>query len=123
MVGRLLKTQLFFMPILLALFLFTQSSQFIAVLAGYFLSFIFVISSTLIVQRFWKSDNETFFKAFILSIPFRFFVVLTVFAILLLVTKIDEIYFTVSFIISYLCHSITETIYINKILKKGSTKP
>ena len=35
-------------------------------------------------------------------------------------TKIDEIYFTVSFIISYLCYSITEMIFIHKILKKGS---
>ncbi len=121
MIRRLFKSQLFVLPFLLALIAIVEANQYVAVLAGFFLSLFFVISSTIIVERFWNSDEPTFFKAFILSIPLRFFFVLTVFAVLLLVTKIDEIFFTVSFIISYLYHSITETIFINKILKKGSS--
>lgn len=121
MIKRLIKSQALVAPILITLIFIAETNQFFAATAGFFLSLIFVISSTIIVEKFWNSDEPTFFKAFILSIPLRFFIVLTVFAILLLVTKIDEIYFTVSFIISYLYHSITETIFINKILKKGSS--
>lgn len=121
MIKRLIKSQALVAPILITLIFIAETNQFFAATAGFLLSLIFVISSTIIVERFWNSDEPTFFKAFILSIPLRFFIVLTVFAILLLVTKIDEIYFTVSFIISYLYHSITETIFINKILKKGSS--
>lgn len=121
MISRLLKSQLIVLPVFLALIFLVDKTEIFAVLIGYILSLLFVISSTVIVERFWDSDEPTFFKAFILSIPLRFFFVLTVFAILLLVTKIDEIYFTVSFIISYLYHSITETIFINNILKKGSS--
>lgn len=121
MISRLLKSQAFILPILLTLIFIIDANEFIAVISGFFLSLVFVISSTIIVEKFWNSDEPTFFKAFILSIPLRFFFVLTTFAVLLLVTKIDEIYFTVSFIISYLYHSITETIFINKILQKGSS--
>ena len=121
MIKRLLKSQAFLFPILVALIFIVETNQFVATLIGFFLSLFFVISSTIIVNKFWNSDEPTFFKAFILSIPLRFFIVLTTFAVLLLVTKIDEIFFTVSFIISYLYHSITETIFINKILKKGSS--
>jgi hypothetical protein len=121
MIKRLLKSQAFLLPILITLIFVIELDEYLAVLAGFFLSLVFVISSTIIVDKFWNSDEPTFFKAFILSIPLRFFFVLTVFAVLLLVTKIDEIFFTVSFIISYLYHSITETIFINKILKKGSS--
>lgn len=122
MIKRLINSQVIIVPVFITFIFFFEVNQLLAALAGYLLSLIFVISSTIIVNRFWNSDESTFFKAFILSIPLRFFFVLSVFAVLLVVTKIDEIFFTVSFIISYLYHSITETIFINKILKKGSIK-
>lgn len=121
MILRLLKNQIIVLPFLVILFYWAEKSQFFAAVLAYLLSLFFVISSTLIVDKFWQSTESVFFKAFMLSIPIRFFIVLTTFALLLLLTKIDEIFFTVSFIISYLYHSITETIFINKILKKGSS--
>jgi len=121
MINRLLKSQFILLIVIFSLSFVLNWDQFLAVSSAYLLSFGFVVSSTLIVTKFWNSDSSTFLKAFILSIPVRFFVVLVSFILLLVITKIDEIYFTVSFIISYLYHSITETIFINKILKKGSS--
>lgn len=91
-----------------------------ALISGYFLSTIFVLSSAWVVDYFGKADNSAFMKAFLLSTVIRFAFVLLSFGILLSVTKIHEIFFTVSFIISYLFHSVTEMIYINKILRSSS---
>lgn len=90
----------------------------VAVLAGVMLSSIFVSSSAWIFDAFKNAENSLFIKVFFFSTGIRFLLVLALFGILLGVTKIDEFYFTVSFIISYLCQSVTEMIFINKILQK-----
>ncbi len=120
MIKRLFKYQILVLIFLLVLSLFLYDYKTWAIFFGYTLSLLFVLSSIIIIHNFWDSKETVFFKVFLYSLPIRFFVVLTTFAILLKTTKIDEIYFTVSFIISYLCHSITEMIFIHKILKKGS---
>lgn len=120
MINRLFKYQVLVLIFLFALSSYLDNYKIWAVFLGYTLSLIFVLSSIIIIHNFWDSKETVFFKVFLYSLPIRFFVVLTIFAILLKTTKIDEIYFTVSFIISYLCHSITEMIFIHKILKKGS---
>lgn len=48
----------------------------------------------------------------------RFMVVCGIFIFLLVMTKIDEFSFTVSFIISYLLHSIIEVIFLNQKLSE-----
>ncbi len=121
MLNSFLKAQLFFLIPLTLLFFILAQGDFKAVLFGFGLSFFFIASSIWIIQRFWNAGEKTFFRAFMISLPIRFVLVLIAFAILVSSTKIDEIYFTVSFIISYLCHSITEMIFINKFLKKRST--
>ncbi len=93
----------------------------IAVLTGAMLSSVFVISSAWIFDTFRETKTSTFIKIFFFSTAIRFLLVLILFGILLGVTKIDEIYFTVSFIISYLCQSVTEMIFINKILQKSGS--
>ncbi|MAO64200.1 MAG: hypothetical protein CL666_04305 [Balneola sp.] len=90
----------------------------VAVLSGVLLSAIFVCSSAWIFDVFQYAENALFIKIYIFSIALRFLLVLLLFGILLGTTKIDEIYFTVSFIISYLCQSVTEMIFLNKILQK-----
>lgn len=95
--------------------------QGVAVLSGVMLSAIFVSSSAWIFDAFKNVENGLFVKIFIFSTAIRFLLILALFGILLGVTKIDEIYFTVSFIISYLCQSVTEMIFINKILQKSSS--
>lgn len=89
-----------------------------ALAAGYILSFFFVFSNILLIEKLWFYDNELFMKAFYISLPIRFVLVLAAFGTILGVTKIHEIYFTVSFIISYLFNSVTELIFILKILQK-----
>jgi hypothetical protein len=93
----------------------------IAVLSGVLLSAIFVCSSAWIFETFQNVENAMFIKIFIFSIAIRFLLVLLLFGLLIGTTKIDEIYFTVSFIISYLCQSVMEMILINKILQKSSS--
>ena len=87
---------------------------------GYILSFVFVFSSTFLVWKFWNKGDELFLKVYFLSLPLRFVVVLTAFGLILWLTKITQIYFTVSFIISYLFESVTELIFIHKTLQKRS---
>ena len=120
MIKRLFKYQILVLIFLFALSFYFDNYKIWAVFLGYTLSLLFVLSSFIVIYKFWNSKDTVFFKAFLFSIPIRFFIVLTTFAILIKTTKIDEIYFTVSFIISYLCESITEKIFIHKILKKGS---
>lgn len=120
MIKRLFKYQILVLIFLFVLSFYFDNYKIWAVFLGYTLSLLFLLSSFIVIYKFWNSKDTVFFKAFLFSIPIRFFIVLTAFAILIKTTKIDEIYFTVSFIISYLCHSITEMIFIHKILKKGS---
>jgi putative flippase GtrA len=94
----------------------------VAVVTGVMLSCIFVISSAWVFDTFREVKTNQFIKIFFISTAIRFLLVLILFGILLGVTKIDEIYFTVSFIISYLCQSVTEMILINKILQKSGNK-
>lgn len=102
-------------------FFLIGESQGIAVLSGVMLSAIFVSSSAWIFDTFKNVENRLFTQVFFFSIAVRFLLVLVLFGILLGATKIDEFYFTVSFIISYLCQSVTEMIFLNKILQKSSS--
>lgn len=86
-------------------------------LTGYLLSFLFVISNLYVVRRLDLGDPGRFLKVFFTAIAVRFAVVLICFVGVLAFLKIDQILFTVSFIISYIFHSIIEIIFINKILE------
>lgn len=102
-------------------FFWVGEQQGIAVLSGVLLSSIAISSSAWIFDKFKNAPSKVFTKVFFISTLIRFFLILALFGILVGVTKIDEIYFTVSFIISYLCQSVTEIIFINKILQKSSS--
>lgn len=119
-----LRGTLFFSVALMLLslgFFWVGESQGVAVLSGVMLSAIFVSSSAWIFDTFKNVENRLFTQIFFFSIAVRFLLVLALFGILLGATKIDEFYFTVSFIISYLCQSVTEMIFLNKILQKSSS--
>ncbi len=119
MIRSTIKNQLLLLiPILFGLSFYLQKNHLIALISGYSLSLIFVASNTFYVKKFWKSEKSDFFSAFFLSILIRFILVILGFVIFIQVIKIDEIYFTVSFIICYLFQSISETISINKFLGK-----
>ena len=122
MIKSTIKTQLLLLiPIFFGLSFYLQKNHLIALISGCSLSLIFAASNTFYVKKFWKSEESDFFSAFFLSVFIRFFLVILGFIIFIQVIKIDEIYFTVSFIICYLFHSISETISINKFLGKRRT--
>lgn len=121
MLKKLLKVSVFTLLLpLLGMIIFPIESM-LSTLFGLTLSAISILVSAWIIDYFWEKKWEVFSKVFFLSLIVRFIVVLISFTVILNVIKIDEIYFTVSFIISYLCYSITEMIFFNKILEKKSS--
>lgn len=84
---------------------------------AYFLSFIFVASNYWVVLNFRKQTHKVFYRRFLIILAVRFIFVLGTLILVMKLTKLHEIYFTVSFIISYILHSVIEIILINEILQ------
>lgn len=118
MIKYILKHSIFILPLLGLNFLIFQEYQAIAILSGFILSSIFVLSSAWVIEEFWGVDSIVFTKIYFFSMAIRMLLIIVVMGILLGLTKIDEIFFTVSLIISYLYQSVKEMIFINKILLK-----
>lgn len=89
---------------------------------GYLLGFLAVLLHLFVVLFTRKLENESFLYLYYIGISLRFLIVLTLFTLLLVVTKIDQIAFTISFIISYIPHSVIEIILINKLVDKNARK-
>ncbi|MEQ9310340.1 MAG: hypothetical protein RLN90_12870 [Balneolaceae bacterium] len=121
MLKKLIKVNFLILCVLSISFFLLPLNQALGLVLGTFISTISILVSAWVLDTFWDSDWDKFNKIFLFSLVGRFLVVVIIIAILLGVTKIDEIYFTVSFIISYLCNSITEMIFFNKILDKKSS--
>lgn len=103
--------------LLLALGLMLPEKSLAAVVLGYLLSYLFVLSNFFVVRKMQMDDQGRFLKLFFGALAVRFLVTLLLFAWVLVALKIDQIFFTVSFIISYIFYSIIEIIFINKILE------
>ncbi len=121
MLKKLIKLDLFLLPVLGILFFLFPLLQWVSLISGILLSGVSIHVSAWVLEAFWDREWDIFNKVFFFSLIGRFFLVVTVLGILLAMTKIDEIYFTVSFIISYLSYSITEMIFFTKILEKKSS--
>jgi hypothetical protein len=63
-----------------------------------------------------KTVLRDFISSYFFGLLLRFVLVLTLFVLILILTKIDELSFTVSFIISYILHSVNEVILLNQKL-------
>jgi len=63
-----------------------------------------------------RSTLRDFIASYYFGLFIRFVIVLALFILILLITKIDEMSFTVSFIISYILHSVNEVIFLNQKL-------
>lgn len=84
---------------------------------AYLLSFLFVASYYPVLRNFRKERHKLFYRRFLTILSLRFVFVLIMLVVILTVTKFHQIYFTVSFIILYILHSVIEIILINKILQ------
>jgi phosphatidylserine synthase len=94
-----------------------QAGQIGAILLAHGLSFIFVVSNFLVVHNFRDQSCKRFYRQFYIVLSVRFFLVIVALVVILETTKFHQIYFTVSFIISYILHSVIEVISINKMLE------
>lgn len=92
----------------------------LALSLGYLISFLFVGSNLLVLLRIDIENQQQYNQVFFVSLALRFMLVLAAIIFVLGATKINQIYFTVSFIISYIFHSVIEIILINKILETDS---
>lgn len=84
--------------------------------AGYFLG-LFAVLIHLISSTINKSPDQDFLHLYFISLFVRFLIVCLLFILILTTTKIHEFSFTVSFIISYIFHSVNEVIFLNQKLK------
>lgn len=89
----------------------------VAALAAYLLSFSFTGSNYLVIKKIGTDDQKRFYRIFLVSLALRFALVLAAFIFMLKLVKIHHIYFTVSFIISYIFHSVIEIIFLHKTLE------
>jgi len=122
MLKKLVKVNIGIHFFLALSFFLIPTFQALGLILGALISSISILVSAWVIDTFWEREWGQFNKVFFFSMVGRFLIVLIIIIILLGVTKIDEIYFTVSFIISYLYNSITEMILFNKILDKKSSK-
>lgn len=84
---------------------------------AYLLSYLFVASNFIAVRNIDLDNHKKFYRIFLISLAVRFVFMIGAVIFVLAVIKIHQIFFTVSFIISYIFHSVIEIIYINQILE------
>ena len=87
---------------------------------AYLLSYLFVSSNFIAVKNIDLEDHKKFYRIFLISLAVRFVLMIGALIFVLEVIKIHQIFFTVSFIISYIFHSVIEIIFINQILETDS---
>src|SRR5690625_7721982 len=77
-------------------------------LTGYFLGLLAVLMHYLIIWFTRDLEHELFFMFYYLGVFLRFTAILILFTLLLVLVNIEQISFTLSFIISYIFHSVIE---------------
>ncbi len=103
---------------LCGLILAASSAQFLPEFTVSFgLTYLFVAGNFAVVRYLDVDDNKKFYRLFFISIVLRFLLVLGALVFVLKTINFHQIFFTVSFIISYIFHSVNEIIFINKILE------
>ncbi|MDX1642585.1 MAG: hypothetical protein R3220_12855 [Balneolaceae bacterium] len=108
---------LIFALLVLILILLLPAPEQIGWTAGYFLGLLAVIVH-LVSSSINKEADENFLRLYFISLFVRFLIVCALFILILMATKINEFSFTVSFIISYIFHSVNEVIFLNYKLSK-----
>ncbi len=110
------KTFLAGLSVLILILLFAARQYTVSIIIGYFLGLSAVLSHLLFISYTKNLEESKFQKLYFISIFIRFFIVCLIFVALIIFTKIDELGFTVSFIISYIFHSVIEIILLNRQL-------
>lgn len=103
---------LIFATLALILIILLPIDEKIGFTAGYILG-LFAVLIHLISSSVNKSTDQNFLRMYFISLLIRFLIVCLIFIFILTTTKIHEFSFTVSFIISYIFHSVNEVIFLN----------
>lgn len=82
--------------------------------AGYLLGLLAVILHYVMSLVTSRIDEQLFLKYFLSGLFIRFLIILGLFFLLIITEKFDQLSFTVSFFISYIFHSVIDTILLNK---------
>jgi drug/metabolite transporter (DMT)-like permease len=89
---------------------------------GYLLGFL-AVALHYIMSLFTKKISDQYFMWYYFGGLFlRFLIVLGLFLLLIISGKFDQLSFTVSFLISYIFHSVIDMILLNKKLTNQSVK-
>ena len=107
---------LFFALLNLIVAYLLSEDETVAWLIGYSLGMLTVIIHFISTSFTKNASEKQFTNIYFLSLFIRFLIVCTIFVAILILTKIDEFGFTVSFIISYIFHSVNEVIFLNRKL-------
>jgi len=103
--------------LIIAASLLIEELPIVASTFAFLLSFVFVGSNFFVIRKIKDTEESKFYWQFFITLSARFILVLVALVLILKTIKIHQIYFTVSFIISYIFHSVIEIISINKILE------
>ena len=82
-------------------------------LIAYLIALVFVGGAMLVWVRFWTISTQNFIKVYYTTTLIRFFMVILLLFISLSTIKIEQMFFTVNFIISYLYQSVIELLLIH----------
>lgn len=90
--------------------------EFFAWLLGYSLGLFAVLIHFFTSLITNAKEDKKFLNMYYLSLFIRFLIVITLFIAIMTMINIDEFSFTVSFIISYIFHSVIDVIFLNQKL-------
>lgn len=112
------------LPVLVAISstLYFDKTIYIALLTAVALSTILILPPNKLLKVFIDKYPEHFNTAFYVLTAVRLLMAASLMIYLLGWTKISEIHFTVSFIISYLYQSVTETIFTERYLVSSTNR-
>ncbi|MEX0890046.1 MAG: hypothetical protein WDZ33_00780 [Balneolaceae bacterium] len=83
-------------------------------ISGYLLGLLAIAVHLVMYQLFKDADWKQFLAYYYLVFFLRLLLILSLFFLVLAVTNIEQVSFTLSFIISYILHSVIDIILIHK---------
>lgn len=88
--------------------------------AGYALGLLAIALHFVMSSFAGRLEGDRFFQFFFGGVAVRFMIILGLFVILIISGKFDQLGFTVSFLISYIFHSVIDMILLNDELTNQS---
>lgn len=116
----IVKSVVLFGAAFLSVIIFLPGDAQIGWVVGYSLGLLAIILHYGMSLLTKQIDDQLFVRYFFVGLAVRFITILALFILLIISEKFDQISFTVSFLISYIFHSVIDTILLNKKLTDRS---